>query len=231
MGPLPCCTPHSPRWKPLHYFLRRYTFRDHLIAASNDSRVLVRSDDAFAPFDGTASLSVLHLASGAVTPLSSFPVSLPRGAGVSTWSCANASAHYLTEPCTPWADLLPTVGCAAAGTDCVLLMALTAADGSLAVDNFELFTEPYNLALPDAVVTASVGVLNANGTVPITVSATETALFVTLTTLASGRFSDNGLIVPPGSVTVEFLPWGPLNATLLASSLRVESLTSYPMNV
>ena len=192
--------------------------------------MFVRSDDAFAPFEGTASLSVLHLASGAASPLSSFAVSLPRGGGASTWSCANTSAHVTQPPCTPWSALLPTVGCAADGSDCMLQLALTRADGSLAADNFELFTEPYRLALPQATVSASVGSPNANGTVPITITTSATALFVTLTTLASGRFSDNGLILAPGDTPVEFLPWGPLNVSLLARSLRVESLASYPMN-
>ena len=57
-------------------------------------------------------------------------------------------------------------------------------------------------------------------------STNATALFVTLTTLAQGRFSDNAFAVLPGSPkTVTFEPFGDaFNATLLESSLRVEHL-------
>jgi len=58
------------RWKPLQYFLRRYLFRDHLIAASNDSRILVRSDDAFSSFTGKCIDLCFQLATGTTTQLS-----------------------------------------------------------------------------------------------------------------------------------------------------------------
>lgn len=54
------------------------------------------------------------------------------------------------------------------------------------------------------------------GTVPITLLSTHTALYVTLTTLAQGRFSDNA-----------FIAWGELDRALLRKSLRVESLSDY----
>jgi beta-mannosidase len=67
--------------------------------------------------------------------------------------------------------------------------------------------------------------------VPITVTADGgAALFVTLTTLAQGRFSDNAFLLPPGdaaAVTIDFLPFGPLDADALATTLRVEHFGLY----
>ena len=57
----------------------------------------------------------------------------------------------------------------------------------------------------------------------VTVSSSSTVLFVTLVTLAQGRFSDNVFLLPAGeSVTVEFVPFDGFDAALFKSSLRVE---------
>ena len=57
------------------------------------------------------------------------------------------------------------------------------------------------------------------------------ALYVTLTTLAEGRFGDNAFLLTPhmGEVTVPFVPVGAAGAdvALLTSSLRVEHLAMY----
>ena len=217
------------RWKPLQYFLRRFLYRDHHIAASVDARVHVRSDDAFAPTKATASLTYLHLATGATSPGASFPVALPPGASASAWGCADGVSG--TWQCDRWAQLLPRVGCAPDGSDCVLLLQATdSASGQLLAENFELLAPVWRLALPPAVVTAQVGSQQADGSVPITLTASATAMFVHLTTLAQGRFSDNSLILAPGVSTVSFIPWGPLDAALLSSSLRVDHVMLYGVN-
>ena len=217
------------RWKPLQYFLRRFLYRDHHIAASNDARVHVRSDDAFAPTNATATLSYLHLATGATSPGASFPVALPPGASASAWSCADGVSG--TWQCELWAQVLPRVGCAHDGSDCVLLLRVTdSATGQLLAENFELLAPVWRLALPAASVKAAVGAPQADGSVPITLTASATALFVHLTTLAQGRFSDNSLLLAPGDTVVSFLPWGPLDAGLLQSSLRVEHVQLYGVN-
>lgn len=218
------------RWKPLQYFMRRFIYRDHLIAASADARVLVRSDDAFAPTAATASLSLLHVATGAVTPLGAGPVALPRGAAATAWLCADG-APAAARVCPAWPAVLPGAGCAADGSDCVLLLNLTsAAGGARIVDNFELLAPLWRVQLPPATVAAAVGAPAADGSVPITLTASATALFVHLTTLAQGRFSDNSLILLPGSTVVSFLPWGPLDVALLTASLRVEHVKMYGVN-
>lgn len=218
------------RWKPLQYFMRRFLYRDHLIAASADARVLVRSDDAFAPTAAAAALSLLHVATGAVSRLGSGPVALPRGAAATAWLCADG-APAAARVCPAWAALLPAAGCAADGSDCVLLLELTpAAGGAPLAENFELLAPLWRVQLPPAAVAAAVGAPAADGSVPITLSASATALFVHLTTLAQGRFSDNSMLLRPGNTTVSFLPWGPLDVGLLESSLRVEHVKMYGVN-
>jgi beta-mannosidase len=66
--------------------------------------------------------------------------------------------------------------------------------------------------------------------VPITLRTTAPALFVTLTTAAQGRFSDNAVLLLPAAssgTTVRFLSAGTLDYGLLASTLRAEHLQSY----
>ena len=218
------------RWKPLQYLMRRVIYRDHLIAASSDARVLVRSDDAFARTSATAALALLHVATGAVSRLGAGPVSLPPGAAATAWLCADG-ASAAGRVCPAWASVLPGAGCAGDGSDCVLLLNLTnAADGSPIVDNFELLAPLWRVQLPPATVTAAVGAPAADGSVPITLAASATALFVHLTTLAQGRFSDNSLILRPGSTAVSFIPWAPLDLALLTTSLRVEHVQMYGVN-
>jgi hypothetical protein len=81
--------------------------------------------------------------------------------------------------------------------------------------------------LPATAVTATVGAKHSDDTVPITLTANATALYVVLTTRAQGRFSDNAVVLEAGQKVVEFLPWSELDAqgvALLKSSLRVEHL-------
>lgn len=55
-----------------------------------------------------------------------------------------------------------------------------------------------------------------------------TAVYVWLSTLASGRFSDNGLVLRPGKTRrVSFVPFGELEISLLKTSLRVEHLQQH----
>ena len=216
------------RWKPLQYFLRRYVYRDYLIAASSDARVLVRSDDAFAPFSGTVTLSLLHVSSGATTPLSSSNITLPPGASSTAWFCANMTSP-ISQRCPSWSIILPRAGCLVNGSNCILLLSLLDSHGNVVADNFELLAPMGSMTLPAASVNVSVGMLGPTGNVPITLASSATALFVTLTTLAQGRFSDNAFLLPAGQlgVVVDFIPWGPLDYDLLNSTLRVEHVMGY----
>lgn len=94
---------------------------------------------------------------------------------------------------------------------------------------FALYDTPGNLQLQPATVTMSVASAPvADGSVPITLTTDHVAVFVTLTTLADGRFSDNAfMMMPSKSVVVDFVPFGSLDMAKLTSSLRVEHLATY----
>ena len=84
---------------------------------------------------------------------------------------------------------------------------------------------PDELLLPAASVHVAVQSRRGDGdAVKLKLTANATALFVHLTTLANGRFSDNFFLLPAGSRTVLFLPFGPLDEKLLRSSVRVDHL-------
>ena len=65
------------------------------------------------------------------------------------------------------------------------------------------------MALPKANVKFTVAtVANVDGTVDITVTTDKVAVYVTLTTLANGRFSDNAfLLLPTKPMSVQFAFW------------------------
>ena len=78
-----------------------------------------------------------------------------------------------------------------------------------------------------AAVTATVASVDEeNGTASITlVSKSEgVALYVWLSTLAHGRFEDNGFMLLPGTATLDFIAFGSLDSQSLQASLRVEHL-------
>jgi hypothetical protein len=78
------------------------------------------------------------------------------------------------------------------------------------------------MVLQDPGLTAAV----AYSSVTLTAT-TGSAVFVVLTTLAHGRFADNGVLVVPGSpVTLAFVPFAavPFDQALFAGSLTVEHL-------
>eukprot|EP01050_Picozoa_sp_SAG11_P022465 SAG11_NODE_4257_length_1983_cov_1.038196_2_plen_150_part_00 len=66
------------------------------------------------------------------------------------------------------------------------------------------------------------------GAVPITLTSDHTALWVMLTTLAAGRFSDGTFLLRAKTLTiVDFQPVGRADLARLKSSVRVESQATY----
>ena len=88
--------------------------------------------------------------------------------------------------------------------------------------NLLALTAPGQLILPSATVTASV---DNDGV--ISLRATATAVYVWLSTLAQGRFAQNGIVLRPGTTTIEFVPFGTLDLATLKASLRVEHLQQH----
>ena len=92
--------------------------------------------------------------------------------------------------------------------------------------NEMLFVPPKALQLQPTTVSATVVAQDAStdGSIPIILTARATAVFVVLTTLAQGRFSDNAFTLLPGNTTITFIPHGPGQRDLLVQSLRVEHM-------
>ncbi len=223
------------RWKILHHFLEAFLYRDQFASCGNDGRCFVRNDDPINPWVGTLTASLLHIATGAVTQVNQTAVNLPAGASSTAWSCLGAGSPYVYPgtdgSCATLATVLTAAGCDPSGSDCVLLLSGTqAATASVVVDSWELLTIPASLDLdPRTAVTATIASApNADETVNVTVTTTSTAAFVTLTSLAQGRFSSNAFHVPKGgSAQITFRPFGPLDYGKLTTTTRVEHVAMY----
>ena len=140
--------------------------------------------------------------------------------------------------CSTFAQKLPSLGCAFNGSDCILSVKVTSS-GSDTVDvkhevvastNVNLLVPPKDItSLPRARINITIGELDlTSGQVPITLWSTHVALYVTMTTLASGRFSDNAFMLYANSTEIiSFIAWEDFDLNVLRQSLRVESLSDY----
>ena len=216
------------------YLLARSLFTDVFGTCGVDGRCFFKNDGALSAFAGEANIELLGVATGQRAALATVPLALPRGAGAGLWVCADGSALvHSAVPCPTWAALLASRGCAASGADCVLLVTLTSpALASPYVNTVLLATPQAMLPLPAAWVSASVAAAADPGgrTISVTVSSDETALFVVLTTLAQGRFSDNAIVVPKGGrIELVFIAVGAagIDRDLLVDTLRVEHVALY----
>lgn len=136
--------------------------------------------------------------------------------------------------CTAFASQMARLGCDASGSDCVLSVHVVNHAGTIVSRNENSFVAPKLITgLHKAALSLSIGEWNASsGAVPITVSSAHTALWVTLSTLAQGRFSDGAFLLHAGKPKgVDFVAWGSdTGSTVVAElgrSLRAESLSSY----
>ena len=192
--------------KPLHYLYRRSIFSDVMASCGAGGSCYVKNDKAGEPFDGTVHVSALEFSTGKMTTLHDYAASLPVGAGVSERftvdvSSISASTHLLIAECV---------------------------DGQskqTLSTNEILLGPPKDLKLPAASISIEVAkTANADGSASITLTSSHTALYVVLTTLAHGRFSDNAFAMGPGKKSVTFLPVGPLDLPTLTKSVRVEHM-------
>merc|ERR1711933_712036 len=94
------------------------------------------------------------------------------------------------------------------GEKAMLLVTVTDSTGAVVCDNPVAFAPPKSMSLPKARVAAEVAAApSADGSVDIHLSSDAFALYVTLTTLAQGRFDDNAFVMLPGAKTLKFLPF------------------------
>eukprot|EP01043_Picozoa_sp_COSAG02_P067660 COSAG02_NODE_10953_length_1825_cov_1.475666_2_plen_395_part_00 len=143
------------------------------------------------------------------------------------------------KACTSWSLMSQwnNVKCDKAGSNCVAELVVTNRETASTVStNVQLFVPPKLMQLPLHTVSVEVGAQSVpTNEVELTVCATGpgTSLYVVLTTLAEGRFSENAFLLEGGSMNqkrVSFLSWKPLGdeiVSLLKSSLRVEHLAEY----
>ena len=132
---------------------------------------------------------------------------------------AEAERHLrLAARARPFEDAMDT-------TTTVLLATVAGRDGAVASSHPILYEAPKNLKLhTDARVLFTVDPV----THAVAVTTDKVALFVTLTTLAQGRFSDNAFLLLPGAPkVVQFVPFEGFDAAELAATLRVEHANGY----
>lgn len=218
------------RWKPLHYMLSDFLFHDVGVACGVGGACYVKNDGPLAPVVGALQTSLLRLQGaemGTVVPVASVPVSLPAGGGVIQWVCVDGSPL----PCTGYGSALQTAGCAADGSDCILLLDVVSnSTGVVVVSSHELLAAPAALVLPNSAVTATVTACGAGAAILgcISISASAPALYVFLSSAAQGRFSNNALMLQGGRAAgVNFTFLGEPDVPLLASTLRIEHVQMY----
>lgn len=198
------------RWKPLHYWYRKALFTRVFATCGADGKCMVKNDAVEALTGAALTVSKVELATGIVTAVHSEPsLSLPPGPG--------AAAFFTIDP-------------AIDGAQFVLTATVTSAGGLVLTENVIPLLPPASwTGLQRATVTAVVspGAPGPNGELDILLTSDKTAAFVTLTTMAQGRFSDNAFLMLPGTRTVQFVPWAPEQAPVLEETLRVDHMATY----
>ena len=193
-----------------------------IVGACGWSGLCFARSDSMHPFSGRVTVNFLSLKQGKIVPAMPTSHRLSLGAGP-----AAIDFFCIVQECIPLKDVLKSTGCDANGTDCLLLVDVSDDSGLTITSNLSPLVAPANLSTPQTSVHVSVSpTVNPDGSVDITVAShPSTALFVVLTTQAPGRFSQNGFFVLPSSpVIIRFIPWEPLDISLLVSSLRVDHL-------
>merc|ERR1712070_314806 len=181
---------------------------------TKDWACFVRNDQAAAPFSGSITLSAYDLmGDGSAKELVNFDLTLGDGPG---------AMHWFSPP----NDAMPNPNTTA------VISTVRDSDGTVVSEHMLQLEYPRFLQTPLATLATSVAeAQNADGSVNITVSSDKVALFVTLTTRAQGRFSDNSFFLPATSKVVQFIPHdGHMPAAelnLLRASLRVEDHSMY----
>ena len=204
------------RWKPAHYWLKDYLFTDRIIACgqgrAGDAQLCFLRNDVYAGVVGSIYIYAIDITNSAITPHFMLEgVELASGPGAIQWFDIPA----VTNP--------NTTVLKAAFIDSVTLETIAR--------NTILFITPQFLTLSPVQLSVRVSSsINADASVDVYIAKkadTPAAVWVTLTTLAQGRFSDNSFVMAEEEVLVQFIPFGPLDTVLLRKSLRVETANDY----
>lgn len=197
------------RWKPLQHWYRQYLYADVLVACGTGS-CYVRNDRAMQPFAGNVAVTAVDLVHGNSTTIYNAKQNVSTGPGIT---------NYFS---------IPTVGFNQHTT--VLESTVTDESGNIVSTNVNLFLPPVNLTVAAANVKVTVAdAANGDGTVGVTVESAANVLWLTLTTQAQGRFSDNAFLLRAGSKTLQFIPFGsaPVDIATLKNTIREEDFSTY----
>lgn len=200
------------RWKPLHYWYRSSIFADVMATCGKDGVCYVRNDAAGRAFDGAVRVQSVNIATGK-----------------SDWDKTFDNVKLAAGPGALQAFSIPSGDAALDGTTHFLIIDVMQKSTSQRESrNVLLLEPPKNLkGLPDNS-GLDIEVAKEGDEVSVTIkSKAPAALFVTLTTQAAGRFSDNVFPVIGGEAKVTFIPFGDLDMDKLKATIRVEDLAMY----
>ena len=214
------------RWKPLHYFYKASLMADVMATCgdlagsaslhnSSAGACYISNHAAAKPFRGTVTLTAYdHFGDGSGAVIAEKAFDLPEGPGVVEWFAA---------------DLPPS---AQRNTTSVIATVADAATGAVASEHMLGLLNPMHLRVPVAGLSFKVAdTTRDDGTIDIAVTSDKVALWVTLTTLAQGRFSDNAFFLPATTKTLQFIPFSASTAAsdraALTASLRIEDFSMY----
>lgn len=208
------------RWKPLHHWLTNFLFQSLFASCSadNEPKCVIKNDDPY-PASGVFYVTMLRFSDGKQTEIQSSSFSIGSGAGASMWLCALDTPNH-DGNCQSWDAILKKGGCDTV-SDCIILTEIKSE--STVIRNFVPLTTPEKMKLPDPGISWEVDGKSGD----ITLKSAATAAFVTLTTQAQGRFSDNTFIMTPGTKKVQFLWFDKEDIDTLRSTLRVEHAQMY----
>ena len=212
------------RWKPAMHWLHSALYTDVLIACGTAAALQPSSpsptpqgalgcyvkNDGVTPLLGSVVVEAVDVLGAANQTLLTAPLNLTAGPGVIRWLSAGAVD----------------------GSRFVLSASVLSSAGELVVSNVDLLVEPWRLQLQGVGLRAEVvDGRSAAGEVGVRVtkSGAGVALWVTLTTLAEGRFSPNVFLMATDTALVSFLPLDgrDVDRPLLQRSLRVEAANEY----
>ena len=162
-------------------------------------------------FMGTVTLTAYdHFGNGAGVVVTKTPFALPEGPGMLEWFTADLPSGNTTS----------------------IISTVHNEEGAVISEHTVQLIKPMDMRVPAAKLSLKIAeTANKDGSIDIAVSSDKVALWVTLTTLAQGRFSDNIFFLPATTKTIKFMPFSPSTAAsdydALKTSLRVEDFSMY----
>lgn len=219
------------RWKPLHYWLRKFIYTDFITACGVDGRCYIKNDDALQRYDYSmvySTRTIIRLTDNRIVlnTTSVFTNLNNLGGGLIAWVCLDNQGDPYNNLCNTTSTVLTNVGCQGNGSDCVLLHSVSLYDTD--TSNYNLLSgHTQYLAAPNTILNYLamnnpstlafyIGNLNvtidpqtlADGSIAVYINFVNTtstnsniALFVTLSTRIAGRFSDNAFTLITNSTT------------------------------